>query len=135
MKFKSDVAGSVTSIRFYKGAGNNGTHTGSLWSSSGTRLATATFANETATGWQTVTFAFPVSINANTTYVASYFAPQGHYAADQNYFTAQRGNAPLHAPASTVNSGNGVFKYGSVGVFPNDTYLSTNYWVDVVFTP
>ena len=45
--------GTVTAIRFYKGAGNGGTHTGSLWSSPGTRLATVTFTGETATGWQT----------------------------------------------------------------------------------
>ena len=34
--------------RFYKGTGNNGTHTGSLWSATGTLLATGTFTNETA---------------------------------------------------------------------------------------
>ena len=45
--------GTVTAIRFYKGAGNTGTHTGSLWTASGTRLATVTFTGETATGWQT----------------------------------------------------------------------------------
>ena len=35
MKFRADQAGSVTGIRFYKGTGNAGTHTGSLWSSDG----------------------------------------------------------------------------------------------------
>ena len=34
-KFQSTVAGWVAGVRFYKGAGNNGTHTGSLWTSSG----------------------------------------------------------------------------------------------------
>ena len=32
----------------------------------------ATFTNETGTGWQEVTFSNPVPISANTTYVASY---------------------------------------------------------------
>src|SRR5262249_45060446 len=72
VKFRSDVAGSIAGIRFYKGAGNNGTHTGSLWSSTGTLLATGAFVNETATGWQQLTFASPVAIAANTTYIASY---------------------------------------------------------------
>ncbi|QRK07351.1 DUF4082 domain-containing protein [Archangium violaceum] len=52
MKFRSSVPGSVTGIRFYKGSSANaGTHVGSLWSRTGQRLASATFTNETATGW------------------------------------------------------------------------------------
>ena len=39
MKFQSTVSGWVDGVRFYKGAGNGGTHTGSLWTSSGTLLA------------------------------------------------------------------------------------------------
>src|SRR4051794_39968894 len=31
MKFRADQAGFVTGVRFYKGTGNTGTHTGSLW--------------------------------------------------------------------------------------------------------
>ena len=43
VKFRADQDGFVTGIRFYKGTGNTGTHTGSLWNSAGTRLATVTF--------------------------------------------------------------------------------------------
>ena len=50
MKFKADYNGTVTGIRFYKAAANTGTHIGSLWTTDGTRLATATFTNETASG-------------------------------------------------------------------------------------
>src|SRR5690242_18314880 len=60
VRFKSDVAGYVTGVRFYKGPGNTGTHVGHLWSASGQSLAQATFTNETATGWQEVKFASPV---------------------------------------------------------------------------
>jgi len=70
MKFQSSVAGWVAGVRFYKGTGNGGTHTGSLWTSSGTLLATGTFTNETATGWQTMLFTNPIQISANATYVA-----------------------------------------------------------------
>ena len=38
VKFRADVAGFVTAVRFYKGTGNGGTHTGSLWATNGTRL-------------------------------------------------------------------------------------------------
>ena len=64
VKFRSDVAGTVTGIRFYKGSQNTGTHVGHLWSSSGTLLATVTFTNETASGWQQATFSAPVSFMA-----------------------------------------------------------------------
>ena len=46
VKFRADVAGSITGVRFYKGTGNTGTHVGHLWTSTGTLLATATFTGE-----------------------------------------------------------------------------------------
>src|SRR5262249_1640773 len=98
VRFRSDVAGSVVGLRFYKGASNTGTHVGTLWTNTGTALASATFTGETASGWQQVNFASPVSISANTTYVASYHAPNGHYAEDDNSFTASGvHNPPLRA--------------------------------------
>ena len=65
VKFRSDVAGTITGIRFYKASTNTGTHVGNLWSSTGTNLATATFSGESASGWQQVNFATPVAITAN----------------------------------------------------------------------
>ena len=51
MRFRSDVAGFITGLRFYKGSGNNmGTHVGHLWDSAGNPLATATFTNEVLSG-------------------------------------------------------------------------------------
>ena len=136
VKFRSDVAGTITGIRYYKAGANGGTHTGNLWTTSGTRLATATFAGETASGWQQVNFATPVAVKSNTIYVASYHAGNGHYSADVNYFLAAGvDNAPLHALANNVSGGNGVYRYGSASVFPNQTWNTANYWVDVVFKP
>ena len=99
VKFRSDVAGRITGIRFYKASGNTGRHVGNLWTSSGTLLETAVFNGETASGWQQVKFATPVPMNANTVYVASYHCDSGHYSADLNYFSATSGenNPPLHA--------------------------------------
>src|SRR5439155_9253308 len=54
VKFRASQAGTVTGIRFYKGNLNTGTHVGSLWTSTGTKLASATFTAETASGWQQV---------------------------------------------------------------------------------
>jgi len=131
VNFRSHLAGSVTGVRFYKGAGNGGSHTGSLWGSDGSLLARATFQNESSSGWQQVTFSTPVGIAANVTYVASYFAPTGDYAANRGYFASGVDNAPLHALSSGASGGNGVYAYG--GGFPANSFNATNYWVDIVF--
>jgi hypothetical protein len=133
VKFRSDVAGFITAIRFYKGPLNGGTHRGNLWTSSGALLASVTFANETASGWQEATLPTPVAIAASTTYVASYFAPVGRYSVTENGFVVGVDRPPLHALA-TSTSANGVYRYGSSSGFPNQTYRASNYWVDVVFT-
>jgi len=133
VKFRSDVNGLICGIRFYKGSANTGTHIGKLWSSTGELLASATFQNETASGWQQVSFASPVAITANTTYVASYLAPIGRYSANNNYFTTAVTSGSLSALSNAESGGNGVYRYGSGG-FPINTYQSSNYWVDVLFT-
>ena len=134
VKFRSEVAGEITGLRFYKGAGNTGTHTGHLWSAAGSLLAEATFTGETASGWQEVEFTAPVAIDADTTYVASYHAPNGGYAATNNFFAGQGADSPpLHALADGDDGPNGVYRYGAAGVFPTDTFQASNYWVDVVF--
>jgi Domain of unknown function (DUF4082)/Fibronectin type III domain/Bacterial Ig domain len=135
VKFTSEAAGSVTGIRFYKAATNTGTHIGSLWSATGTLLASATFTNETASGWQQVNFSTPVTIAANTTYIASYLAPKGHYSDTSAAFTSVGvSNPPLQALANTA-SANGVYKYSTTNTFPSSSYKATNYWVDVDFEP
>ena len=134
VKFRADTSGFITGLRFYKGPGNTGTHVGHLWTANGSLLATATFTNETASGWQQVTLATPVAVAANTTYVASYYAPVGRYSVDDNFFASSGvDNPPLHALANGVDGGNGVYRYGTGGGFPTSTYAASNYWIDVVF--
>ncbi|MET3769598.1 hypothetical protein ABIB15_002302 [Marisediminicola sp. UYEF4] len=130
MAFTVSQAGQATGVRFYKGSGNGGTHVGSLWSATGQRLASVTFTGETATGWQSASFASPVNLAAGSRYVVSYLAPQGRYAATANYFTTQRTSGPL--TADTTN--NGRYLYGSAGGYPTGTWNATNYFVDVTFT-
>jgi len=133
VKFRTDIAGSITGIRFYKGSQNTGTHVGRLWSASGTLLRSATFSGETAGGWQRVTFPSPVPVSANTTYIASYAAPNGHYADDVGAFSgAGVDSPPLHALRSGVDGPNGV--WGELGTFPTNDFADSNYWVDVTFS-
>jgi hypothetical protein len=132
VRFSSDIDGYITAVRFYKSAGNNGTHIGNLWTNAGTLLASGTFTNETASGWQELRFGHAVPILANTTYVASYHTNVGHYSGDNAYFASSGVNSPpLHAPVSGA-AANGVFLPGGSG-FPTQSFKATNYWVDVTF--
>ena len=143
MKFTADAYGTISGLRFYKAATNTGVHVGSLWAADGTRLAQATFSGETASGWQTVTFASPVEIQPDTTYVVSYFAPNGHYAASAEYFyrTPAPGpngggiadSPPLHALRNSGSTRNGVYMYSATSTFPANSYGAGNYWVDPIF--
>ena len=126
LRFTPAVDGFITGIRYYRDAANTGTHKGKLYTSSGTVLATVTFDND-GTGWQQAKFDAAVPVNAGTTYVAGYYAPNGHYSASSGYFTNQVVNAPL----ASVGSG-GVYADGDG--FPSKSYKETNYYVDVVFT-
>jgi hypothetical protein len=142
VKFTSASYGTVTGIRFYKAAANTGTHIGSLWTASGTLLAQATFTSETASGWQQVNFATPVAISPNTTYVAAYLAPNGHYSATEGYFYSPPptgghvlSSPPLSAVPASATTTNGLYAYTSTSGFPTSTFQGTNYWVDVAFTP
>ena len=128
VRFRSNVAGAVTGLRFYKSATNTDTHTGALWAADGTKLASLTFANETASGWQTANFATPVQIEANKTYTASYHAPNGRYSFTGEYFTAPITSGVLTAFTEL----NGVYRYGATAGFPTNSWRSTNYWVSPI---
>jgi hypothetical protein len=134
VKIRADNDGYILGVRFYKAATNIGTHLGNLWSDTGTLLATGTFTNETASGWQQLIFTNPVPVVANTSYVVSYLAPSGHYAADGAFFaTAGVDTPPLHALQNGVDGSDGIFSYGTTSTFPSSTYNSSNYWVDAIY--
>src|SRR5262245_14478019 len=52
LKFQSEVPGFVSAVRFFKAAESPGPFMGNLWSGTGTKLATVTFADTSAAGWQ-----------------------------------------------------------------------------------
>ncbi len=129
LQFTTDDPGYITGLRFYKGSGNSGPHYGHLWTATGTLLGTATFTNETDTGWQETTFPTPIAIIPDTTYVVSYHAPSGHWS-----LTDQGLSDPVYNEPLTALEDGGVFTYGSSGSFPsNSSGNASNYWVDVVF--
>jgi Domain of unknown function (DUF4082) len=75
----------------------------------------------------------PVAIAADTTYVASYFAPAGGWSVTPFAFTTPWVNSPLRALRDGAEGGNGLYRYGAAPAFPNATNKSSNYFVDVVF--
>ncbi|WP_455132091.1 DUF4082 domain-containing protein [Microbacterium aurum] len=129
LAFQTSTAGEVRAIRFYKATGNGGVHTGSLWGPNGQRLATVTFANETATGWQSATLDSPVTITPGAVYTVSYFAPQGH----PSYASGALAGSVTSGPLSTIAGNNGRYRYGNGGVVPTQSWQSSNYFVDVEF--
>ncbi len=138
VKFRSELDGLVTGLRYYRTAGNTGTHVGRLWTASGTSLASVTFSGESSTGWQEATFKSPVAITADTNYVAAYHSPNGRYASIASFFSVVGyDNPPLYALADGEDGANGIYNYGSAGVlFSNggpNSFQSENYLVDVVF--
>ena len=129
--FTASVAGQVVGVRYYKTAEATGAHVGNLWdSSTGKRLASATFSSSSASGWQSVLFASPVTIKAGQRYVASYLAPAGHYATTIGFVPPASSSKYLSTPAVS-----GVYSYGKTSTFPRSTWQNSGYWADVLFKP
>ncbi len=135
VKFWSSAAGSISAIRFYRGAVSPQGYVASLYSASGSLLGSVKMAHESGPvpGWQTATLASPISISPNTTYVAGYYVPSGEY--PDVYYGLTQGvtTGPLNVPAGSTVGGNGVYIYRQA--FPNSTWEASNYFVDVLFTP
>jgi Domain of unknown function (DUF4082) len=132
LKFKTSIAGKITGIRFWKARGNSGVHTGLLYTTSGSVMASKDFTNETDSGWQKILFDAPVTIQANTTYIAAYFSSMGYYSGTKNGLKASIINGPLTAPADGVEGINGLYKYTNTPSVPDTGFVSSNYWVDLI---
>lgn len=132
MKFQAARSGNVVALRYWKAAGDSGTHVGNVWSlngQSGSLLASVTFANETVSGWQQQILPAPLAIAANTTYVVS-VNTTGYFADTPAGLAATIVNGDL---LSVADNANGLF--GSPGAFPTQSYRTSNYFRDVVFAP
>jgi hypothetical protein len=133
-KFKVQKVGWISSVRFYKSKQNIGTHTGTVWLSTGEKLGTVTFSNESASGWQTANLPVALLVRPDLTYVVSYHTNVGRYSGDQYYFAGKgAGKNAVRALADGVVGSSGVYRYGSTTGFPTSTYRATNYYVDVQF--
>lgn len=137
VKFTSTQAGEITGVRFYRARSSPTGYTVKLFTGDGvTPLARAIVAQDTCEVpcWEEVNFLAPVSINANTRYVATYYTPNGSYADDQNGFLSNVTTGPLTALSDSSSGGNGVYLYAYSGM-PTASWNASNYFVDVLFTP
>ena len=135
VKFSSDVNGWITGVRFYKGTGNTGPTSATCGARPASCWPRPPSPTRSATGWQQATSPSPVAVTAGTTYVASYYAPAGHYAEDDLYFNnATRRGAVARAWPTAPSGGNGVYHYGA-DAFPTSTFAAANYWVDASSRP
>ncbi len=126
MRFYATTNGQISAIKFYKSPLETGNHTGRIYSA-GTLLASVTFTNESASGWQTQALSTPLSINAKSEYVVSVNTGNSYYVATSNGLASQITNQYLVSSAGA----NGV--YGSVGAMPTNSWQYSNYFRDVVF--
>jgi len=127
VKFTSTTDGWVTGVRYFRVAGSQLATKGTLWGADGTVLARAFFGSGSSSGWQTASLGSSVKITAGSTYVASYTLPQGGYADDQN---SLGGGRTVQRYALTASAG--LYSYAQG--FPVDSWRSSNYYADVVFT-
>lgn len=128
MRFQVTTDGEIEAFRVWRGDANDADMPVTLWAADGTKIATATFADTDSQGWQEVRLDSPVAVQAGQTYTVSYHAPQGQYAVSENGF-----NNGMTSGSISVESGAGVFNYGSGGSAPTQSYNNSNYWIDVVF--
>ena len=125
VEFSSSVPGKITHIKFWKAEGEtSGNHVGRIWTASGGLLRTASFINETSSGWQTAEVSPALSISANTRYKVTYNI---HIVGAKTFNVFA--NGPLNRPPFTI--------YGSsfcspAGCFPT-TGSTSNLFADIVF--
>lgn len=125
MNFSADISGQIVSVRFWKAPGETGPHIGRVWSASGHLLASAVFANETASGWQEQALITPLGVLANQAYTVSVNV-NALWSWTNGFFASPLTTGHLRGTAGV---------YGVPTTFPMTPYQGYNYFRDVVFVP
>lgn len=131
LRFKTSAPGRVTKIRYYKPSGESGVHTGNIWSSAGALLASASFINETDSGWQEAILATPVIVSSDTTYTVSVNC-NGQYATATALAGSDRfmTDGPIYSQPGVLGA-----YIGAAGTYPTSTSATSHYFRDIVFEP
>ncbi|GAA2681735.1 DUF4082 domain-containing protein [Actinoplanes palleronii] len=138
--------GTVTGIRFYATATVSGTYVGALWTvdssdpGGGTLKASKTLGvTPTGGAWNTITFDTPVAVTAGVAYRAGLFSGAGRYVATSGFFASGLTNGSITAPVNGATVGSvvisqGTFRIDSALDYPNATFGSASYFVDVEYS-
>ena len=134
-KFRADVNGYITAIRFYKSPQNIGPHIGNLWTATGTLLATVHVHQRDRVRLAAGDAARRRSRSPRTRPTSCRTTPtSGFYSASDGYFASERRRQRAAARAA----GRRRRRERRVSLrrqrVPDpDAIASENYWVDVVF--
>jgi hypothetical protein len=126
-RFTAAQDGWVAGVRFFKAAGEKGTHTGSLWDAKGERLASVSFTAESSSGWQEARFGKTVPIKAGEVYIVSYHSDHGTYAGRPSATPLRSG------PLSSAKGRTGVYMYGKSRFPHRSNPRNYNYFVDPIY--
>ena len=130
LKFTVNQPGIIQGVRFYRGVSNLIGYSIRLYDSTGQWLSQIHVYDSNVPGWQLGYFTTPVHIDAHKTYTVAYWTTNGQYAEDIGGLGSNFCNQLL---ACALANG-GVFAYG-IKQFPNQSSLSSNYWVDIQYWP
>jgi hypothetical protein len=136
--FSSDTDGTIYGARWYFPDGlPDQPVVATLYSwtnnSTGTVLATATFANPQQ-GWNDVLFSSPVAMTANTKYVVAVWTSDRYTSILGLFASAGITSGHLTAPQDTAGAHNGKYINGSGGsAYPSNSTNSNGYLADVLY--
>lgn len=140
--------GNVTGIRFFTTVTVSGAYTVALYQvtdaaagGAGTLLASKVAGSAPTGGaWNTVVFDTAVSVTTGVLYRAVLHSDAGRYVNTQSFFVDALTNGSIVADSNgDASAGFGVLAQGTFEInaaltFPNDTFSSSCYFVDVEFT-
>jgi N,N-dimethylformamidase beta subunit-like protein/uncharacterized protein DUF4082/Big-like domain-containing protein len=124
-----DEPSDLVALRFYKDPHETGSHIGRVWNDAGAEIARAVFEGESASGWQRQALPTPLRIEPGRTYTVS-VGLNSFYSKTTQGLATPLASGPLRTPSDNRN---GVYA-PTAGVFPTESWRSTNYFVDAVAT-
>ena len=127
VKVRVSAPAQLEAIRFHKDPAETGGHVGRVWSSTGTLLGSVAFGSESGSGWQQANLAAPLELAPGQTYVVS-VGYNERFGMTRDGLLTSIANGPL---SSVADGQNGVYA-DAAGVFPTQSWSSSNYWVDAV---
>ena len=121
-RLSTSQAGWVKTVKYFKYAGDDSSHSAHIWSADGTLLASQDFVDQSSSGWQSVVLDAPVFIEANQTFTISVYSNSFKWG---DRYRTEYDLGPLTFIGSK-------FAFGGAPSYPSGAYGSV-FSVDLVF--